>query len=485
LPRIQGRIQPRIEERIQGLPKPAQGSTLAAARRAALGWYFGRVKLSFRTPLLVAAAFAGGAIAAHVADATTQAASPYAAFDQMSRVLVLVENNYVDPTQRAKIVDGAIKGMVAELDPHSAYMPPSEYALFRGDTQGKFGGVGVEVDFRGEYVTVIAPFDGSPAARAGIKSGDQIIAIDGKPVRGERIDKLVSMMRGPAGTKVKLTIRRKEAADLLSFDLVREVIHVDSVTGKRLDGGVAYIRVKQFQEGTRDELLTVAGKLRAASKDKISGVLLDLRNNPGGLVDEAEGVADEFLGAGTIYTTRHRGRVIDEARASSGGSFADVPVVVLVNEYSASSSELLAGALQDNLRAKVVGSQTFGKGSVQTIFDLPSGAGLRLTTMRYYTPSGRSIQAEGIRPDVVIKSAADTDDRVTVRESDLDGHLPAEGPVSNRPQTVLTDETKHAPDDRDGPRAEVPDNPKNGTDFVLSAGYEELLKVLAQRRAPI
>jgi carboxyl-terminal processing protease len=440
------------------------------------------VKRALRTPLLVIAAFAGGAVAAHVADATTQAASPYAAFDQMSRVLVLLENNYVDPTQRAKVVDGAIKGMVAELDPHSAYMPPAEYALFRGDTQGKFGGVGVEVDFRGEQVTVIAPFDGSPAARAGIKPGDQIIAIDGKPVRGERIDRLVSMMRGPAGTKVKLSVRRKDVVDLLTFELVREVIHVDSVTGKRLESAVAYVRLKQFQEGTRDELLALAGKLRGASSEKLTGVLLDLRNNPGGLVDEAEGVADELLGAGTIYTTRHRGRVMDEARASVGGAFADLPVVVLVNEYSASSAELLAGALQDNGRAKVVGTQTFGKGSVQTIFDLPGGAGMRLTTMRYYTPSGRSIQAEGIRPDVVIRTAGQEDDKVVVRESDLNGHLPAEGPAATAPQTVRTDEAKRAPEDRDGPKAEVPDNPKNGTDFTLSVGYEELLKLIAAKK---
>lgn len=440
------------------------------------------MKPALRTPLLVLAAFAGGAVTAHVADATTQAASPYAAFDQMSRVLVLLENNYVDPTQRAKIVDGAIKGMVAELDPHSAYMPPAEYALFRGDTQGKFGGVGVEVDFRGEYVTVIAPFDGSPAARAGIKPGDQILSIDGKSVRGERIDKLVSMMRGPAGTKVKLSVRRKDVAELLSFELVREVIHVDSVTGKMLEGGVAYVRVKQFQEGTRDELLALAGKLRSEKGGKISGVLLDLRNNPGGLVDEAEGVADELMGAGVIYTTRHRGRVIDEARATAGGSFADVPIVALVNGYSASSAELLAGALQDNGRAKVVGAQTFGKGSVQTIFDLPSGAGMRLTTMRYYTPSGRSIQAEGIHPDIAIQSPATDDKGVVVRERDLDGHLPAEGPVPNPPQKVLTDDTKRGPEDRDGPRAEVPDNPKGGPDFALSAGYEELLKIVAAKK---
>jgi carboxyl-terminal processing protease len=199
-------------------------------------------------------------------------------------------------------------------------------------------------------------------------------------------------------------------------------------------------------------------------------------------VDEAVGVADELLGSGTIYTTRHRGRVVDEAHASVGGAFSDLPVVVLVNDYSASSAELLAGALQDNGRAKVVGTQTFGKGSVQTIFDLPGGAGLRLTTMRYYTPSGRSIQAEGIRPDVVIKNAAQDGDKVVVRESDLDGHLPAEGPVASAPQTVRLDETKRAPEDRDGPKAEVPDNPKNGADFTLSVGYEELLQLIAAKK---
>ncbi len=242
-----------------------------------------------RTGILVLAAFAGGAAASHLAHANTEATSPYAPLDQLARVLVVVENQYVDPVQRSKISEGAIKGMVAELDPHSAYLTPKEFAVFRGETEGKFGGVGVEVDFRNDHVTVIAPIEGSPAARAGVRPGDQIVAIDGKPVRGERIEKLINMMRGPAGTKVKLTIRRKDAADLLTFDLVREVIHVDSVTGKRLDKGIAYVRVKQFQEGTRDELLTIAGKLRGASKEKIAGVLLDLRNNPGGLVDEAEG----------------------------------------------------------------------------------------------------------------------------------------------------------------------------------------------------
>ncbi len=208
-----------------------------------------RSRLSWgRTTLLVLAAFAGGAMASHFANATTQAASPYAPLDQLARVLVLVENQYVDPTQRAKMTEGAIKGMVAELDPHSAYMNPAEYALFQSETEGKFAGIGVEVDGRGEYVTVIAPFDGSPAARAGVRPGDQIIAIDGRSTRGERLERLVTMMRGATGSSVRLTVRRSGVADPLTFTLVREEIQVASVVGKRLVNNVAYVRLKQFQE---------------------------------------------------------------------------------------------------------------------------------------------------------------------------------------------------------------------------------------------
>ncbi|MFO0759021.1 MAG: S41 family peptidase [Byssovorax sp.] len=433
--------------------------------------------------LLVAAAFAGGAMSAHLASATPGSASPYAPLDQLARVLVLVENQYVEPAQRTKVAEGAIKGMVAELDPHSAYMTPAEFALFQGETEGKFGGVGVEVDFRGDYVTVIAPIEGSPAARAGILPGDQIVAIDGRPMRGERIDKLVTLMRGPAGSTVKLTIRRPSVADPLVFSLVREEIHVTSVAGKRLSNDVGYLRIKQFQEGTHDELLRVAAKLRAESKTPLAGVIVDLRNDPGGLVDEAEAVADEFLSSGVIYTTRHRGQVVDEVKAHDGGAFASLPVVALVNEYSASSAELLAGALQDSRRATIVGAPTFGKGSVQTIFDLPGGAGLRLTTMRYYTPNGRSIQAEGIKPDILIQGAQAAAPLAVVRERDLEGHLPAEqGGGAGGKQTVLVDPgppKEPAPGDS---VKDVPTDPVKGSDFPLSVGYQILLKSIGDKR---
>jgi carboxyl-terminal processing protease len=435
------------------------------------------------TALLVAAAFAGGALTSHFASATTQAASPYAPLDQLARVLVLVENQYVEPAQRSKVAEGAIKGMVAELDPHSAYMTPAEFALFQGETEGKFGGVGVEVDFKNDYVTVIAPIEGSPAARAGIRSGDQIVSIDGRPMRGERIDKLVGLMRGPAGSSVKLMIRRPGVPEPIAMTLVREEIHVNSVVGKRLANDVAYLRLKQFQEGTHDELLRVAAKLRAESKAPLVGVILDMRNNPGGLVDEAEAVADEFLSSGVIYTTRHRSQVVDEVKAHDGGAFAALPVVAIVNEYSASSAELVAGALQDSRRATVVGAPTFGKGSVQTIFDLPGGAGLRLTTMRYYTPSGRSIQAEGIKPDILIQGAQPAAPGEVVRERDLEGHLPAEqGGGAGSKQTVVVDPGKPAPGAVEGALREVPTDPVKGSDFPLSVGYQILIKSIGDKR---
>jgi carboxyl-terminal processing protease len=441
-----------------------------------------------RTAGLVLAAFAGGAVASQLANATTQSASPYAPFEQLARVLVLVENSYVEPAQRNKIIEGAIKGMVAELDPHSAYMNASEYAIFQGDTEGKFGGIGVEVDYRSEYVTVIAPIEGSPAERAGVRSGDQILAINGKPVRGEPIDKLVLMMRGPAGSKVRIMLRRQGAAEPITLDLLREEIRVQSVVSKRLANEVAYIRLRQFQEGTHEELLRAAGRVRSESKVPLAGVLLDMRNNPGGLVDEAEAVADEFLASGTIYSTRHRGRVIDEAKAQPGGAFASIPVVVLVNEYSASSAELVAGALQDSRHATVVGATTFGKGSVQTIFDLPGGAGLRLTTMRYYTPSGRSIQAEGIRPDFEIGAPQGANAAASpldiVRERDLDGHLAAEGgPLKPaRPSTVVEGpQTTGTPPIAVSSR-DIPFDPVKGQDFALSMAYQLLVKSLGAKR---
>lgn len=432
-----------------------------------LGW--------LRTAGLVFAAFAGGAITTQVVHATTQAQSPYNPFDQLAWALVLVENHHVDPAERTKIVDGAIKGMVAELDAHSAYMDAKEFSIFQSDTSGKFAGIGIEVDFRDEHVTVLAPMEGSPADRAGIKPGDEIVAIDGKPVRGERVDKIIALMRGPVKTHVHLTLRREGKNEPIQADLIREEIHVVSVVGRRLENDIAYLRIRQFQEQTHDELLKMIGKLRAESAQPLRGALLDMRNNPGGLIDEAEAIADEMIDAGGIYSTRHRGKIIDEQRATPGGALASLPIVALMNEYSASSSELVAGAIQDNKRALIVGAQSFGKGSVQTIFELPNGAGMRLTTMRYYTPSGRSIQAQGIQPDVLVEPAKPLQAGEFVRERDLSNHLTAESATGRSSTSTMQSTVVRAPENDSGPSRDVPADPTTSTDFTLATGYKLLL----------
>ncbi len=435
-----------------------------------------------RTLFFTLVAFIGGMSTTFLgggpARATSSEESPYAAIGQLGRVLVQVENNYVEPVDRARLVNGAIVGMVGELDPHSSYLPPHEWKLFQSETEGKFGGVGIEVDARGDLLTVIAPIEGSPAARAGIRSGDKILAIDNESAVGDKLDRVVRKMRGTPGTHVKLAIRREGHKEALVFDLVREIVHVPSVASKLLDGRVAYVRIKQFQEHTHDELVAAAGKLRTEAKGTFSGVILDLRNDPGGLVDEAAETADEFLNGGTIYTMRHRGQVIDEARARSGGAFADLPVVVLVNEYSASASELVAGALQDHKRATIVGANTFGKGSVQSIIELPGGAGLRLTTARYYTPSGRAIQADGVHPDIVVETSRVPDGTgFVLRERDLEGHLPAEGlPRDTKPRLSLdAGALDGAAGDIEGSSARnIPTDPMTSNDFALRIGFQLL-----------
>ena len=433
-----------------------------------------------RALTLVASAFAGGALTSYRASAMSQADAPYGPFEQLARVLALVEMNYVEPTQRPKLAEGAIRGLVSELDPHSAYLPATEFALLRGETEGKYAGVGLELDFRDEIITVIAPIEGSPAARAGIQPGDEIVAIDGRAVRGERLERLIAMMRGSVGSTVTATIRRRGAREPILVSMVRAEIRVESVVFKRLVNGIAYVRVKQFQEGSHAELLRAATKLRSEEAAPLAGVVLDLRNNPGGLVDEAEAVADEFLTSGVIYTTRHRGEVVDEARAHEGGAFATLPVVAMVNEASASSTELVAGALQDNDRAVIVGTQTFGKGSVQTIFELPGGAGMRLTTMRYYTPKGRSIQAQGILPDILLTPNKPPLPGTVLRERDLAGHLPSEGRSEGGSRTVLVEQS----DVQQGPStlAAVPTDPEKGSDSALSVAYLELRRRIQEAR---
>ena len=435
----------------------------------------------------------------------TERDSPYHVLDQLGRVLVLIENEYVEPVDRTRLIEGSIKGMVAELDPHSAYLPARDFSVFQGDTEGRFGGIGVEVDFSGDDVIVIAPIENSPAERAGVQPGDRIVAIDNQPIQDKSPEALVREMRGLPGSKVTITIKRRAVEKLLHLELTREIIRVSSISAKLLTGSVLYVRVKSFQNGTHQELLDNIATLRKQVSHGFAGIVLDLRNNPGGLVNEASAVADEFLPAGVIYTTRHRTSVVREARARRAGALQRGPMVVLVNEFSASAAELLAGALQDNQRASLVGARTFGKGSVQTIVDLPAGSGLKLTTALYYTPSGQAIQAEGVTPDVLVEAAyAVKPDYDVVRERDLDGHIPsatsdateateaepnagaadagaeagpeapAKAPVDG--EATETDET-HL-----GVARVIPDNPTGGADFALSIGYQIVTGVLSRRR---
>jgi carboxyl-terminal processing protease len=421
----------------------------------------------------------GGAKGAAKASRPGDPDDPYEMIEQLGRVLVRIENEYVDPVDRAKLVRGAIKGMVAELDPHSSYMPPDDFDTFQGETEGKFGGIGVEVELRSGQILVLAPIDGSPAARAGIRSGDLILGVDGRDPTQDPFADLVKRLRGAPGSHVKVSVRAQGATELRTFDLVREVIRVASVSSKLLVRGVAYVHIKQFQEHTHDELLDAAARLRSRAGGEIRGVVLDLRNDPGGLVDQSVEVADEFLEGGVIYTTRHRGQIVDEIRARPGGAFSRMPCVVLVNQYTASASELLAGALQDNRRAKVVGEPTFGKGSVQEILTLPGGAGMRLTVARYYTPSGHAIQADGVHPDVLALREKE-DAVISFREKDLEGHLSSEGatsggPADAGPSRVLVPADAGGPASDPGKEASgVPDDPSTGSDAILKIGWQVL-----------
>lgn len=423
--------------------------------------------------------FAAGCLGGARPLAATERESPYGVLAELGRVLAIVEQGYVDPVDRQKLLDGAVRGMLEKLDPHSGYYSPAEWAEATNDMKGQFGGVGIEVDTRGERLVVLSPIEGGPADKAGVRPGDVVVAVDGRLVLGGSFDKVVKTLRGTPGTKVKLTVSRKGEAKPRVFELERAIIKLPSIVAKRLDGGGLYVRVKQFQERTHEELVAAVAKARAEKGPALRGVLLDLRANPGGFVDEAVGVADEMMHEGGIYSLRHRGRRIDEASASAGGALVDLPIVVLVDAYTASAAELLTGALQDAGRALVVGERTFGKGSVQSVLPLPGGTGMRLTTGRYFTPKGHAIQADGIHPDVLVETEGD--EGLTFRESDYDDPLTPEGPQGGapRPPRAAPKERVKLPPRGEGdpdrlPAREVPADPSTTTDAVLKLGWQKL-----------
>ncbi|WP_136681653.1 S41 family peptidase [Neptunomonas sp. XY-337] len=343
---------------------------------------------------------------------------------RFSEVFDRIKSAYVEPVDDAKVLEDAIRGMIAGLDPHSTYLEPKAFEELQVHTSGEFGGVGIEITMDDGFIRVIAPIDDTPATKAGIKAGDIVTRIDGDSVKSMSLDESISKMRGKAGSEVVLTILRDGEDKPLEITVVRDVIQVTSVKQRMLNEDYGYIRITQFQAKTGQDLEKALEKLQASNEQK--GLVLDLRNNPGGVLQAAVSVVDAFIDDGKIVYTEGRLPTSDvEFNATQETLVPDVPVVVLINSGSASASEIVAGALQDHKRAIIMGTGSFGKGSVQTILPLTDKRALKLTTARYFTPSGRSIQADGIQPDVVVENAElkRVKGRTLIKEKDLTGHL--------------------------------------------------------------
>ncbi|HXG51322.1 MAG TPA: S41 family peptidase [candidate division Zixibacteria bacterium] len=359
----------------------------------------------------------------------------YESLEAFANILSIVKKNYVEEVDTQNLVNGAITGMLSSLDPHSAYLTPDLYKELQMDTQGRFGGLGIEITIKNGVLTVVSPIEDTPAFKAGIKPGDMIFKIEDEFTKDMTLVDAVKRMRGPKGTKINISIKREGIPELITLTLVRDTIRVQSVRSRVLEEGYGYIRLAQFQERSDRDMQKALEKL-TAEKGGLKGLVLDLRNNPGGLLTQAVRVSDLFLDSGLIVYTE--GRVESQRHkyfAQKEGTWLGFPMVVLVNSGSASASEIVAGALQDHKRAVVLGTKTFGKGSVQTILPLDDNSALRLTTARYFTPKGRSIQASGIVPDIVLDNnppdgKAEERKRQSIREENLPGHLanPQEGP---------------------------------------------------------
>ncbi|MFZ0887572.1 MAG: S41 family peptidase [Candidatus Binataceae bacterium] len=362
-------------------------------------------------------------------------ADTYEDLDTFANVLALVQKNYVEPVSTKHLIDGAITGMLASLDPHSAYLTPDLYRDLQVETRGSFGGLGIEITIKNGMLTVVAPIEDTPAYKAGLKANDQIVKIDNDFTKDMTLTEAVKRMRGPRGSKCTLTIHREDVPDLFSVAVTRDVIKIKSVKSNELQDGIGYVRVTTFQEDTGDDLEKALDKITKDDKGRIKGLVLDLRDDPGGLLNQAVKVADEFLNGGMIVYTE--GRLENQRQkyfAHKKNSYVEYPMVVLINGGTASASEIVAGALQDHRRAMLVGTQTFGKGSVQTILPLDDKSALRLTTARYFTPNGRSIQAVGVGPDVEVEPPKQqmaaleipggaVEEHAEIHESDLPHHF--------------------------------------------------------------
>ncbi len=383
-----------------------------------------------------------GVLAKREVPETTASDLPLEDMRTFVEILNRVKSDYVEPVKDADLLESAIRGMLDGLDPHSAYLSADEFREISISTSGKFGGLGIEVQLQNGFVRVVAPIDDTPAFKAGIQAGDLIVRIDETPVKGLTLNDAVKMMRGEPGSKVNLTILRETVEQPFKVSVTRAIIQVQSVKSKLLEPGYGYLRITQFSTETGKSVGDELAKLRKENKTTLKGLILDLRNNPGGVLNASVDVSDAFLESGNIVSIK--GRLSETNKnfdATAGDLLGGQPMVVLVNGGSASASEIVAGALQDHGRAVIMGEKTFGKGSVQTILPLQNNAALKLTTARYYTPKGRSIQAEGITPDIAIqlvKVSALTDDVEQIKEADLARRLENESKSTAPPATTLT-----------------------------------------------
>ncbi|MBZ0156842.1 MAG: S41 family peptidase [Alphaproteobacteria bacterium] len=356
--------------------------------------------------------------------ASVSAQSSYEELRTFTEVLMMIKKNYVDEVKTKDLIAGAIKGMVVSLDPHSGYMTPDSFKELQVETKGEFGGLGIQIGVKDAVLTVIAPIEDTPAYKAGLKAGDKIIKIAGELTKNMSITDAVSKMRGAKGTSITLSIIREDWKEPKDFTLVRDTIKIKSVKAKMIDSVIGYIKLTQFQESTASDL---SAALKSLKKDGMASLILDLRNNPGGLLNSAVEVSEQFLPPKklVVYIKGRNGDKVEYSTEGNTPYYTDMPMVVLVNQGSASASEIVAGALKDWNRAVVIGVQTFGKGSVQSLIPLSDGSGLRLTTAKYYTPKGVSIQSVGISPDIVVK--LETKDgkgnHTVIREKDLERHL--------------------------------------------------------------
>ncbi len=383
---------------------------------------------------------------------TIENSPPLGELQQFSEVYTRIKENYVEEVKDKDLMTNAIRGMLSNLDPHSAYLDEEEFKELQVGTSGEFGGLGIEVGMEDGFVKVISPIDDTPAQKAGLQAGDLIIRLDETPVKGMTLNDAVKLMRGKPGSNIDLMIVREGKDKPFKVSLKRDIIQVKSIKQRLLEPGYGYVRITSFQAKTTESLLEGIETLKKENKDKLRGLVLDLRNNPGGVLNAAVGVSDAFLESGKIVYTE--GRVEDakmEYSANKGDAMDNAPIVVLVNQGSASASEIVAGALKDHKRALIVGQKTFGKGSVQTVLQLDEKTAVKLTTARYFTPSGRSIQAEGIAPDIELKALKvkgdeETDDMLDpVSEASLSKHLSNPNGTDKTESKPAEEKTETAP----------------------------------------